>query len=66
MFVAKIEGSTVKVFDAKSGALKRTIICSGYKGAKSADVSGDMVSVSCGDGKVRVYDLKTGALKRTL
>lgn len=65
MFIAKVEGSNVKVFDVKTSAQIRTIGCSGFKGAKSAVVDGGMVSVSCGDGKVRVYDIKTGAQKRT-
>lgn len=66
MFVAKVEGQNVKIVDVKTGSVKRSISCSGYKGAKSADVSGDLASITCGDGKVRVYDINTGSLKRTI
>ncbi len=66
MFVAKIDGTTVKIVDAKNGSQKRTICCSGFKGAKSTDISGDLLSITCGDGKVRVYDINNGALKRTI
>ena len=65
MFAAKVEGQNVKLFDVKTGGLKRTIGCSGFKGAKSADVDGDLVSISCGDGKVRVFNINTGGLIRT-
>lgn len=66
MFVAKVDGPNVKVFDAKSGSLKRTISSSPYKGVKSADISGELVSITCGDGKVRIFDIKSGSLKRTI
>lgn len=66
MFVAKIDGANVKVFDAKSGSLKRTISSSPYKGVKSADVKGELVSITCGDGKVRIFDVKSGTLTRTI
>ena len=66
MYAAKIVGYWVKIVDVKTGFQKRSISCSHYKGATTADVSGDFVSVSCGDGKVRVFDIKTGFLKRTI
>jgi WD40 repeat protein len=66
MYVAKIEGKSVRVVDAKTGGTKRTFSCAGYKGATAVDVSGDLVSVTCGDGKVRVWDIKTGGLKRVI
>ncbi|MBV7543505.1 hypothetical protein [Acidovorax sp. sic0104] len=65
-YTAKIDHQAVKVFDVRTGSLKRTIGCSGYKGAQAANVAGDVVSVACGDGRVRVYDIRTGSLKRTL
>lgn len=66
MYAAKIENNTVKVFEIRTGSIKRNIGCSGYKGAVSVNVTGDQVSVTCGDGKVRVYDIRTGSLRRTL
>jgi WD40 repeat protein len=65
MYVAKISGNNVKIYDVKTSAQKRMIACSSYGGAKSAVIEGDLVSVSCGDGKVRVYDITTGAQRRT-
>ena len=65
MFVAKVSGSNVNVFNVKTSAQVRTIACSSFKGVVSAMIEGDMVSVSCGDGRVRVYDIKTGAQRRT-
>jgi hypothetical protein len=65
MYVAKISGSNVKIYDIKTSAQKITIACSSYGGVTSAIVEGDNFSVSCRDGKVRVYDIKTGANKRT-
>ena len=52
--------------DIRTGSLKRTIGCSSYKGAVAANVTGEQVAVTGGDGRVRVYDIRTGALKRTL
>ena len=66
MYVAKVQGATVKVFDVKSSALKRTIICSAFGGVKSAQVEGTTVVISCGNGSARIYDILSGALKRTL
>ena len=66
MYAAKIENNAVKVFDTRTGSLKRTIACSSYKGAVAANVTGEQVAVTGGDGRVRVYDIRTGALKRTL
>ena len=64
MYVAKIEGNNVKVCDANTGAVKRVIIVS--EGIVSAQVEGDIVSVSTKRGQVKVYDAKTGALKRII
>lgn len=66
MYAAKIEKNAVKVFEIRTGSLKRTIGCSSYRGAVSANVTGEQVAVTCGDGRVRVYDIRTGSLKRTL
>lgn len=66
MYAAKIERNLVKVFEIRTGSIKRSIGCSGYKGAVSANVVGDQVAVTCGDGRVRVYDIRTGSLRRTL
>lgn len=66
MFAAKIVGDWVKIVDIKTGFEKRGISCLNYKGARSADVNGGLVSISCGDGKVRVFDIATGFLKRTI
>jgi len=63
MHVAKIEGNNVKIYDAKTGAIKRTIGVP--DGAVSTEISGDMISITTKKGRVKVYDLKTGALKRT-
>ena len=66
MLVAKIDGQNVKVFDASNGTLKRTFSCSLFKGVRLADITGDLLSITCGDGKIRVYDIKNGVLKRTI
>lgn len=68
MYAAKIDKNAVKVFEIRTGSLKRTIGCSSYKGALAANVTGEQVAVTCGDGRVRVrvYDIRTGSLKRTL
>ena len=66
MYAAKIERNAAKVFEIRTGSLKRTIGCSSDKGAVSANVTGAQVAVTCGDGRVRVYDIRTGTLKRTL
>lgn len=66
MYATKIENNAVKVIEIRTGSIKRTIGCSGYKGAQSATVSGEHVSIACGDGRVRVYEIRTGSLKRTL
>ena len=66
MYAARIERNAVKVFDTRTGSLKRTIACSSHKGAVAANVTGEQVAVTGGDGRVRVYDIRTGALKRTL
>lgn len=66
MYTAKIEHNIVKIFEIRTGSIKRNIGCCSYKGAVSANVTGDQVAVTCGDGKVRVYDIRTGSLRRTL
>lgn len=66
MYAAKIENNIVKVFEIRTGSVKRNIGCSGYKGAVSANIMGDQVAVTCGDGKVRVYEIRSGSLRRTL
>lgn len=65
MYIAKIEKGNVKLVDAKSGALKRSIMCSVYKGAQNAVMLGDDVTITCGDGRTRIFTLN-GALKRVL
>ena len=62
MYVAKIEGNNVKIYDAKTRAIKRSIHIA--EGAVATEISGDMISITTKKGRVRVYDLKTGALKR--
>lgn len=66
MYTAKIEGSAVKLFDASTGSLTRTIACSSYNGAIAVNLAGDKVAVTCGDGQVRLYDIRTGSLELTV
>lgn len=66
MYAAKIENNIVRVFEIRTGSIKRSIGCSNCKGAVSANVTGDQVVVTGGDGRVRVYDIRTGSLRRTL
>lgn len=66
MLVAKIEGHLVKLFEGSTGVCKRVFNCSNFKGAKSAEITGDMVAIACGDGKTRIYDANNGVLKRTI
>jgi hypothetical protein len=63
MYAAKIQHNTCKVYDAKSGSLKRTF-CSGK--AESDNISDAEVAVARSDGKARVYDIDDGHLIRTL
>lgn len=66
MFVAKIEGSSVKLIDGATGVCKRIFNCTNFKGAKSAEITGDRVAIAGGDGKTRIYDVNNGVLKRTI
>lgn len=65
MYVAKIEGATVKFYDSHSGALRKTFSCASYKGAKSVNIEDDLAAIVCGDGKTRLFDVHTGTVKRT-
>ena len=50
--------------DIRTGSLKRTFGCGGYKGAVSAQITGEQVAVTCWDGRVRVFDIRTGSTPR--
>ena len=65
MLVAKIEGHSVKIIQRSNGVCKRIFNCSNFKGAKSVEITGDMVAIASGDGKTRIYDVSNGILKRT-
>jgi len=60
--VAKVENGSVKLYDANSGMMRRTI---GYN-AVSAVVNGSTVSVTKTDGRVEIYDANSGMLQRTI
>ena len=62
--IAKIEGPMVRVYDSNNGALRRIFNLSPYKGATRTEITGDMIAITCGDGRVRLFDIKTGALRR--
>lgn len=64
MYAAKIEHNAVNVHDIRTGSLKRTYGCGGYKGAVSAQITGEQVAVTCWDGRVRVFDIRTGSTPR--
>ena len=66
MLVAKIEGHSVKLIDGATGICKRIFNCSNFKGAKSAEITGELVAIACGDRKTRIYDVNNGVLKRTI
>ena len=66
MLVAKIEGHSVKIIEGSNGVCKRIFNFSNFKGAKSVEITGDMVAIASGDGKTRIYDLSSGVLKRTI
>ena len=59
-YAAKIEGTNVKIVEIRTNSTKRTFGCASYKGAKSVNITGDLATVTCGEGKVRVYDIRTG------
>lgn len=63
MYVAKIEVNSVRIYDVQTGALKKSFTVP--DGPVSAQVEGDLVSITNKKGKVYVYDIKTGFLKKT-
>jgi len=66
MLVAKIAGSRVELYESQSRALKRVISVSAYKGATHAEIRGDEIAVTCGDGRVRIFNVQTAALKSVI
>lgn len=66
MCAAKIERNAVKVFEVRTGSLKRAIGCSSCKSVVAANVTGEQVAATCSDGLVRVCAIRTGCLKSTL
>ena len=64
MYVVKVEGNHIKLYDANTGAFKRSI--SVPEGVVSAQIEGDLVNVTTKKGKVKIYDAKTGAFKRSI
>lgn len=60
MLVAKIQGKAVTVHESGTNAFVQRIDQAAHKGATSAQIQGDEIAITCGDGKVRVYHIKTG------
>jgi predicted nucleic acid-binding protein len=61
-YAVKVEGGKAKLYDAKTGAFKR----SGGSNVVSAQIVGEMVQVTEKKGSVKIYDANTGAFKRSL
>jgi len=66
MYVAQIRGKNVEFYEAETRFLKRVISVAIYGGPVSADVQGDMASITCGDRRTYIYDIKTGFLKNMI
>ena len=58
-YIAKVRNARCDLYDAKTRAFK------GSFGTRvvNAVVQGDVVAVTCEDGRVRIYDSKTRAFK---
>ena len=66
MYIAKIRGKTVEFYEAETRFLKKVISVPIYGGPVSADVQGDMASITCGDRRTYIYEIKTGFLKNII
>ena len=61
-YAVKVENGRVRIYDAKTGALQRTV----GSDAVSAQISGELVQVTKKNGRVEIYVAKTGAYQRSL
>jgi hypothetical protein len=61
-YAVKVESGVAKVYDAKTGAYKRSV----GSQVVSAQVNGDIIQVTEKNGAVKIYDANTGAYKRSL
>lgn len=63
IYVAKIRNGQCELYDASNGCYKRTV---GRSGAVSAQVQGDVVSITYSNGKVEIYSACNGCYLRTI
>ena len=61
-YAVKVENGHAKVYDAKTGAYKRTV----GSDVVSAQITGELIQVTKKNGRVEIYDANTGAYKRSL
>ena len=65
-YIAIMTKSSVKVHRVSDGSVVRSIDMNPYKGPKAVNVSGDVLCVTCGDGRGRVYSISSGTLQRVV
>ncbi len=63
IYVAKIENSRVRLYNADNGSFQRNV---GDASAVSANVQGDTVAITYANGQVKIYKCSTGSFQRTL
>lgn len=66
MLIPKIAGNKVEIIDSNTRAILRVIMVNTYKGATHAEIRGEEIAITCGDGRIRVFAVKTGALKSVI
>ena len=62
-YAVKVESGRAKIYDANTGAYKRSV---GSSDVVSAQITGDPVQVTKKNGRVEIYDANTGSFKRSL